>query len=84
MANTRRHDAATNRSVEPAHRSWDSGAGGGPDLFGGGAGRRHAEIAALSTRGERRTIAAGHAIQWEKPEAVIADIEEALALARGG
>ena len=42
----------------------------------------HDEIAALSTRGERRTVAAGHAIQWEKPEAVIAAIEEVLALAR--
>jgi pimeloyl-ACP methyl ester carboxylesterase len=44
----------------------------------------HAEIAALSTRGERRIIAAGHAIQWEKPEAVIAAVEDVLALARGG
>ena len=41
----------------------------------------HDEIAALSTRSERRTIDAGHAIQWEKPEAVIAAIEEVLALA---
>ena len=44
----------------------------------------HDEIAALSTRGERRTIAAGHAIQWEKPKAVITAIEEVLALARTG
>lgn len=44
----------------------------------------HDEIAALSTRGERRTIAAGHAIQWEKPEAVIAAIEDVMALARRG
>jgi pimeloyl-ACP methyl ester carboxylesterase len=44
----------------------------------------HDEIAALSTRGERRTIDAGHAIQWEKPEAVVAAIEEVLTLARGG
>jgi pimeloyl-ACP methyl ester carboxylesterase len=44
----------------------------------------HDEIAALSTRGERRTIASGHAIQWEKPEAVVAAIEEVLAVARGG
>jgi len=43
----------------------------------------HDEIAALSTRGERRTIDAGHGIQIEKPEAVIAAIEEVLALARG-
>jgi pimeloyl-ACP methyl ester carboxylesterase len=39
----------------------------------------HAEIAALSTRGEQRTIDAGHAIQWERPEAVVAAIEEVLA-----
>jgi pimeloyl-ACP methyl ester carboxylesterase len=44
----------------------------------------HDEIAALSTRGQQRTIDAGHAIQWEKPRAVIAAIEEVLALARGG
>jgi pimeloyl-ACP methyl ester carboxylesterase len=43
----------------------------------------HDEIAALSTRGERRTIDAGHAIQLEKPEVVIAAIEEVLATARG-
>jgi pimeloyl-ACP methyl ester carboxylesterase len=42
----------------------------------------HEDIVALSTRGERRMIDAGHAIQWEKPEAVIAAIEEVLALAR--
>jgi len=44
----------------------------------------HDEIAALSTRGERRTIASGHAIQWEKPDAVIAAIDEVLAQVRGG
>ena len=44
----------------------------------------HDEIAALSTRGERRTVDAGHAIQIEKPEVVIAAIEEVLALARAG
>jgi len=44
----------------------------------------HDEIAALSTRGQRRTIDAGHAIQWEKPEAVVAAIDEVLALVRGG
>lgn len=44
----------------------------------------HEAIAALSTRGERRIIDAGHAIQIEKPEAVIAAIEEVLALARDG
>jgi pimeloyl-ACP methyl ester carboxylesterase len=43
----------------------------------------HDEIAALSTRGERRTVAdAGHSIQWDKPEVVIGAIEEVLALAR--
>jgi pimeloyl-ACP methyl ester carboxylesterase len=43
----------------------------------------HDEIAALSTRGERRTVAgAGHAIQMERPEAVIAAIEEVIAMAR--
>lgn len=42
----------------------------------------HDDIAALSTRGERRTIDCGHAIQWEKPRAVIAAIEEVLVLAR--
>ncbi len=44
----------------------------------------HDEIAALSTRGERRTIDAGHMIPIERPEAVIAAIEEVLALARAG
>jgi pimeloyl-ACP methyl ester carboxylesterase len=44
----------------------------------------HDEIAALSTRGERRTVeGAGHGIQMEKPEVVIAAIEEVLALAQG-
>jgi pimeloyl-ACP methyl ester carboxylesterase len=43
----------------------------------------HDEFAALSTRGERRTIDAGHGIQQEKPEVVMAAIEEVLALARG-
>jgi pimeloyl-ACP methyl ester carboxylesterase len=43
----------------------------------------HDEIAALSTRGERRTVeGAGHGIQMDKPEVVIAAIEEVLALAR--
>ena len=44
----------------------------------------HDDIAALSTRGERRAIDAGHAIQWEKPEAVVAAIDEVLAQGRGG
>jgi pimeloyl-ACP methyl ester carboxylesterase len=44
----------------------------------------HDEIAALSTRGERRSVDAGHAIQLEKPEVVIAAVEEVLAMARGG
>ncbi len=42
----------------------------------------HEETAALSTRGQRRTIDAGHAIQIEKPEAVVAAIEEVLATVR--
>lgn len=45
----------------------------------------HDEIAALSTRGERRTVeGAGHSIQLNQPAAVIAAIEEVLALARAG
>ncbi len=45
----------------------------------------HDEIAALSTRGERRTVeGAGHMIPAERPEVVIAAIEEVLALARAG
>jgi pimeloyl-ACP methyl ester carboxylesterase len=45
----------------------------------------HDEIAALSTRGVRRTVGgAGHGIQLDKPEVVIAAIEEVLALARAG
>jgi pimeloyl-ACP methyl ester carboxylesterase len=43
----------------------------------------HDEIAALSARSEQRTIDCGHAIQWEKPKAVIAAIDEVLAVARG-
>ncbi|MFI4974900.1 MAG: alpha/beta fold hydrolase [Caulobacterales bacterium] len=42
----------------------------------------HDEFAALSTRGERRTVDAGHGIPIEKPEVVIEAIEEVLALAR--
>lgn len=43
----------------------------------------HEEIAALSTRGERRTVAeAGHSIQLDNPEIVIAAINEVLALTR--
>ena len=45
----------------------------------------HDEIAALSTRGDRRTIeGAGHSIQMDKPEAVVGAIEEVIAMARGG
>jgi hypothetical protein len=44
----------------------------------------HEEIAALSTRGERRTVDAGHGIPTEKPQVVIAAIEEVIAMARGG
>jgi pimeloyl-ACP methyl ester carboxylesterase len=41
----------------------------------------HDEIAALSTRSERRTVAdAGHSIQLDKPGVVIAAIEEVLTL----
>jgi hypothetical protein len=42
----------------------------------------HEEIAALSTRGERRTVDARHQIQIDKPEAVVAAIEEVLAMVR--
>ena len=43
------------------------------------------EIAALSTHGERRTVeGAGHSIQMDRPDVVIAAIEEVLALARAG
>ena len=44
----------------------------------------HDEIAALSSRGERRTVDAGHGIQIEKAEVVIAAIEEVLGLVRAG
>ena len=45
----------------------------------------HDEIAALSTRGERRTVeGTGHMIPTERPEAVIAAIEDVLAMARAG
>jgi pimeloyl-ACP methyl ester carboxylesterase len=44
----------------------------------------HDEIAALSSRGERREVDAGHGIQIEKSEVVVAAIEEVLAAARGG
>jgi pimeloyl-ACP methyl ester carboxylesterase len=61
------------RGEEPAdvaaarHRAWCS---------------NHDEIAALSSRGVRRTVDAGHSIQVEKPEAVIAAIDEVLAMAQ--
>jgi pimeloyl-ACP methyl ester carboxylesterase len=52
--------------AEAGHQAWRS---------------MHEEIAGLSARGDRRTIAeAGHSIQWDKPETVIAAIEEVLAL----
>jgi pimeloyl-ACP methyl ester carboxylesterase len=45
----------------------------------------HQEIAALSTRGEQRTVeGAGHMIPTERPEVVIGAIEEVLALAQAG
>jgi pimeloyl-ACP methyl ester carboxylesterase len=46
---------------------------------------RHDAVAALSTKGARRTVeGAGHNIQMDKPEMVIGAIEEVLAAARGG
>ena len=42
----------------------------------------HDEFAALSTRGQRRTVDAGHNIALERPEVVTAAIEEVLAMAR--
>jgi hypothetical protein len=44
----------------------------------------HDEVAALSTRGVRRTVDSGHSIQMQRPEVVIAAIEEVMALARAG
>lgn len=45
----------------------------------------HAEFAALSTRGECRTIAdAGHNIPGDRPEAVIGAIEEVIHRVRAG
>jgi pimeloyl-ACP methyl ester carboxylesterase len=44
----------------------------------------HEEIAALSTRGQRRTVDAGHGIPIEKPEVVVDAIEEVLTLASAG
>jgi pimeloyl-ACP methyl ester carboxylesterase len=42
----------------------------------------HAEMAALSTRGERRMIDAGHGIQMEQPQLVADAIAEVVAMAR--
>jgi len=42
----------------------------------------HDEAAALSTRGENRMVASGHSIQQEKPEAVIAAVNEVVAAVR--
>jgi len=42
----------------------------------------HAELAALSTRGERRMIEAGHSIQVEQPQLVADAIAEVVAMAR--
>jgi pimeloyl-ACP methyl ester carboxylesterase len=44
----------------------------------------HDEIATLSTRGERRTIDAGHGMQMERPDVVIAAIEAVVAKVRDG
>jgi pimeloyl-ACP methyl ester carboxylesterase len=65
--NAARRPGETAAGADARHRAWVA---------------MHDEIAALSTRGERRTIDAGHAITVEKPDAVIAAIEEVLALAR--
>jgi len=42
----------------------------------------HDEAAALSTRGENRMIESGHSIQWDKPDAVIAAVNEVVATVR--
>ncbi|TAJ71259.1 MAG: alpha/beta hydrolase [Phenylobacterium sp.] len=42
----------------------------------------HDEAAGLSTRGENRMVASGHNIQTEKPEAVIAAVNEVVAAVR--
>jgi len=42
----------------------------------------HDAIATLSTRGQRRSVDAGHGIQLEKPGVVIAAIEEVLTVVR--
>lgn len=42
----------------------------------------HDEAAAVSTRGENRMVASGHNIQWEKPEAVVAAVNEVVAAVR--
>ncbi|MEJ1969882.1 MAG: alpha/beta fold hydrolase [Rhizomicrobium sp.] len=44
----------------------------------------HEELAALSSRGERRMVAAGHNIQLEQPALVAAAIGEIIAQARAG
>lgn len=42
----------------------------------------HDEAAAVSTIGENRMVASGHSIQWEKPEVVIAAVNEVVAAVR--
>lgn len=44
----------------------------------------HDEIAALSTRGERRTVDAGHAIPLERPDAVVEAVEAVLSRVAAG
>lgn len=44
----------------------------------------HAEMAALSTRGEQRLVEAGHAIQIERPDAVVDAIRDVIAWASAG
>jgi hypothetical protein len=42
----------------------------------------HEEIAALSSRGLRRTVDCGHNIPVERPRAVVEAIEQVLAVGR--
>jgi len=42
----------------------------------------HDEAAALAAHGENRMVASGHSIQWEKPDVVIAAVNEVVAAVR--
>jgi pimeloyl-ACP methyl ester carboxylesterase len=44
----------------------------------------HQEMAAASAGGVSRVVDCGHGIQWERPDAVVAAIEEVLAACRTG